>query len=143
MKTIMNAEIASERIRSRNQTANAGRKRAADFGCAVSGDGTGAGALPPSVLGVSGMQILIVYRSCFFGGELLRSCLILSKCQVRRPRVSNLSTGVRLPRKHEKRLKLTSLGDAMPPTRPFHLKSAYRALTLLFLLLVTLAKSAQ
>jgi hypothetical protein len=31
----------------------------------------------------------------------------------------------------------------MPPTRPFDLKSAYRALTLLSLLLVTLATSAQ
>jgi hypothetical protein len=31
----------------------------------------------------------------------------------------------------------------MPPTRPFNLKFAYRALTLLFLLLVTLATSAQ
>src|ERR1035441_6405830 len=57
MNTMMNNEIASERIRSRSHTPNAGRNRTPEVGSAGAGCDTGPSWFSDSVLGVSGMRL--------------------------------------------------------------------------------------
>src|SRR6202044_2358304 len=57
MNTMMNAEIASERIRSRSHTPKAGRNRTGESDCPGEDCESGACLFSDSVLGVSGMRL--------------------------------------------------------------------------------------
>src|SRR5580700_6933869 len=119
MNTMMKAEIASERIKSRSHTPKAGRSRAPEFGSAGLGGESGAWLLPGFVLGVSGMRLSYCIQ------------ITPSRQWVVRDQPSLVPSGYSSPdRPGRRRVKIDRPGDVMTPSRLLQNKIAYRALTL-------------
>src|SRR5580658_1175021 len=66
MNTMMKAEIASERIRSRSHTPKAGRRRTAEGDCGAPDRGSSVCLFSDPVVGVSGMRLFYCIQIASF-----------------------------------------------------------------------------